>query len=87
MTSDIINMIMPIFNPLDTFFWCSPSFLLSLIVSFHHIADNIPINMVHIMSSFLPFLVTMVVVDVDTMFQIISDEITGHGLIVTMWYG
>lgn len=83
-TSDVINKIMPIFNPFITIFWCIPSFLASLDVFFHqYIEDSTNIrvnNMLFLDILAIRFLVVFIII-----FHNWIEHINGQGLRVIIW--
>lgn len=80
----MINITIPIFIPLDTLIWCSPSFFPSLIVSFHHIAEIIINVKILILIWFWIFFLLIIVVVFDILPHSTTEAIIGHGLLVTI---
>lgn len=79
-----MNKIIPIFNPIETFSWCSPSFFLSLIVSTHHIDDAITIVIINAFATELFIFPAIIVAVVETAPQAANDDMIGQGLLVTI---
>lgn len=84
MTSDVMNIIIPVFSPLETLFWCSPSFFLSLIVSLHHILDLIANIIIMALILLIVCFLLIIDADLDTDAHRTIDVMIGQGLIDTM---